>query len=97
MRRSDRPVISVAREFSVSHQTLYAWDKEIPKPHINILELAILLIRKSPKATAVSQGTEEQRLERACKRVEFLEKQVTRHALEFEEHFVQDFTDQNDL
>ena len=42
-------------------------------------------IRKPPKATAVSPENEEQRFERACKRVEFLEKQVTRLALESEE------------
>ena len=85
MRRSDRTVMSVAREFSVSRQTLYAWDKEIPKPQIDVPEPAMSPIRKPPKATAVSPENEEQRFERACKRVEFLEKQVTRLALESEE------------
>lgn len=85
MRRSDRTVISVAREFSVSRQTLYAWNKEIPKPQIDVRESAMSPIRKPPKATAVSPENEEQRFERACKRVEFLEKQVTRLALESEE------------
>lgn len=38
MRQPNRSVISVAREYAVSRQTLYAWDKEIPNPCINVPE-----------------------------------------------------------
>lgn len=38
MRQPKRSVISVAREYAVSRQTLYAWNKEIPNPCIGVPE-----------------------------------------------------------
>lgn len=41
MRQPNRSVISVAREYAVSRQTLYAWDKEIANPCIDVPESVI--------------------------------------------------------
>lgn len=87
MRQPGRSVISVAREFEVSRQTLYAWDKEIPNPSNIVAEPVMTQPKREHHiSTAPLQKiTEEQRLERACKKVELLESQVTTLELEAEQ------------
>ena len=87
MRQPGRSVISVAREFEVSRYTLYAWNKEIPNPSIDLAEPVMTQPkREHPISTASLQNaTQDQRLEHACKKVELLEKQVTTLVLEAEQ------------
>ena len=86
MRQPNRSVISVAREYAVSRQTLYAWDKEIPNPCIDVPELVMTPPKRDkPAPEAPSRdATMDHRVKLACNRVEFLEKQVTALVLESE-------------
>lgn len=56
MRQPNRSVISVAREYSVSRQTLYAWDKEIPNPCINVPEPVMTTPPKRDKPAPEAVG-----------------------------------------
>lgn len=59
MRQPNRSVISVAREYAVSRQTLYAWDKEIPNPCINVPEPVMTPPKRdkpAPEAPSRCQG-----------------------------------------
>ncbi len=87
MRQPNRSVISVAREYSVSRQTLYAWDKEIPNPCIDVPEPVMKPPKRDkPAPEAPSRdATVDQRVRQAGNRVEFLEKQVTALVLESEQ------------
>ena len=84
MRQPDRTVISVAREYDVCRQTLYAWDKEIPKPQLNRQEPVMSPPKREESAPVVpvQETTMNQRFEQASERLEFLEKQVTSLVLE---------------
>ena len=86
MRQTGRSVISVAREYKVSRTTLYAWNKEVPNPSINVPETVMTSPkREKPLSTVPTQNaTVDQRFEQACKKVELLEKQVTSLVLESE-------------
>ena len=87
MRQPNRSVISVAREYAVSRQTLYARDKEIPNPCIDVPEPVMTPPKRDkPAPEALSRNaTVDQRVRQACNRVEFLEKQVTALVLESEQ------------
>lgn len=76
MRQPDRTVISVAREYDVCRQTLYAWDKEIPKPQLNRQEPVMSPPKREESAPVVpvQETTMNQRFEQASERLEFLEK-----------------------
>lgn len=84
MRQPERTVISVAREYAVSRQTLYAWDKEIPQTPISVQEVTMTVKQKSIHMKSSLQEMEDQQIERACKRIELLNQQVTNLALESE-------------
>lgn len=87
MRQPKRSVISVAREYAVSRQTLYAWNKEIPNPCIDVPgPIMTPPKRDKPAPEAPSRdATVDQKARHACNRVEFLEKQVTALVLESEQ------------
>ena len=77
LRTRTQTVISIARKFGVSRQTLYAWDKEFPKPVLetkgNIMPSPVVKKEGTPAPEGLS---EQERLERALARVQELEKQV---------------------
>lgn len=77
----------MAHEYAVSRQTLYAWDKEIPNPCIDVPEPVMKPPKRDkPAPEAPSRdATVDQRVRQACNRVEFLEKQVTAIVLESEQ------------
>lgn len=86
MRRHERSIVSVAREYGVSRPTLYAWNKEVPHTPSDVPETAMTLKHEPPrKAEPPPEETAEHRFERACQRVKDLEKQVTLLAQESEE------------
>lgn len=84
MRRPNRSVISVARKYAVSRQTLYVWDKEIPNPCIDVPEPVMTPPKREKPAREDSSrdAAVDQKVRQACNRVEFLEKQVTALVLE---------------
>jgi transposase InsO family protein/transposase-like protein len=77
LRTKAQSVISIARKFGVSRPTLYAWDKEFPKPVLetkgNIMPSPVVKKEGTPAPEGLS---EQERLERALARVQELEKQV---------------------
>jgi transposase InsO family protein/transposase-like protein len=77
LRTKAQSVISIARKFGVSRPTLYAWDKEFPKPALetkgNIMPMPVVKKEEAPFPEGLS---EQERLERALARVHELEKQV---------------------
>lgn len=70
MRQSGRSVIGVARGYAVSRQTLYASDREVSNPRIDIPEPVMTPPKRDkPKPTAsLRDVAADQRLMSACDR-----------------------------
>lgn len=73
MRRPNRSVISVARKYAVSRQTLYAWDEEIPNPCIDVPEPVMTPPKREKPAREDSSrnAAVDQKVRQACNRVNF--------------------------
>lgn len=82
MRQRGRTVISVAREFGVSRQTLYAWEQELAIP--TSLEGEQRMVQRENKDALHVASAEKTKLDNALTKIADLERQVTFLASESE-------------
>ena len=77
MRTKTQTVISIARKFGISRQTLYAWDREFPRPALEEQE-NIMPPHKEKKDDSSSREElpDQERFDQALDKVHELEKQV---------------------
>ena len=82
MRKKGRSVISVSREFGVSRQTLYAWERELTVAVRS--EGGLQMVQRKKKEDSHVATEEESKLAKTLKKVADLERQVTFLAKESE-------------